>query len=104
MSRVRLGEWDVNSDSEFYPNREYAVSSIAIHPQYHPGEWLSGTSFAKCCRHLYSTGNLYNDLALVTLQEAVDTDKFSHIGPVCLPHHAQVTHRTLQQYCNSIHV
>ena len=38
------------------------------------------------------SGNLYNDLALVTLQEAVDTDKFSHIGPVCLPHHAQVTH------------
>ena len=46
------------------------------------------------------SGNLYNDLALVTLQEAVDTDKFSHIGPVCLPHHAQVTHHTLQQYCN----
>ena len=56
MSRVRLGEWDVNSDSEFYPNREYAVSSIAIHPQYHPGEWLSVTTLAKCCRHLYTLG------------------------------------------------
>ena len=35
--RVRLGEWDVNSDSEFYENREYEVESITIHPQYHPG-------------------------------------------------------------------
>ena len=35
-------------------------------------------------------GNLYNDLAIVTLQDKVETEKFSHIGTICLPHHAQV--------------
>ena len=69
--RIRLGEWDVNSDDEFYPNREYEVDTITIHPQYHPG-------------------NLYNDLAIIKLQEKVDTDELPHIGPICLPHPAQV--------------
>ena len=27
----------MNSDSEFYENKEYEVESITIHPQYHPG-------------------------------------------------------------------
>ena len=36
--RIRLGEWDVNSDEEFYANREYEVSRIIIHPQYHQGK------------------------------------------------------------------
>ena len=68
--RVRLGEWDVNSDSEFYPNLEYSVDSIVVHPQ-------------------YQAGNLYNDLAVVRLASRVDTDQHPHIGPICLPHQAQ---------------
>ena len=68
--RVRLGEWDVNSDAEFYPNLEYSVESIVVHPQ-------------------YQEGNLYNDLAVVRLSSRVDTDQHPHIGPICLPHPAQ---------------
>lgn len=28
----------MNSDSEFYENKEYEVKTITIHPQYHPGK------------------------------------------------------------------
>ena len=38
LSRVRLGEWDVNSDAEFFPNREYEVASVTIHPLYESGK------------------------------------------------------------------
>ena len=69
--RVRLGEWDVNSDAEFYPNLEYKVEEVVIHPQ-------------------YQSNNLYNDLAVLKLSSRVDTDQHPHIGPICLPHHAQI--------------
>ena len=51
--RVRLGEWDVNRESEFYPHVEKDVYSVLIHPEYYPG-------------------NLYNDVALVRFDGAVD--------------------------------
>ena len=69
--RVRLGEWDVSSDAEFYPNLEYGVESVVIHPQ-------------------YQSNNLYNDLAVLRLSSRVDTAQHPHIGPICLPHHAQI--------------
>lgn len=51
--RVRLGEWDVNRESEFYPHVEKDVVSVIIHPEYYPG-------------------NLYNDIALIKLDSPVD--------------------------------
>ena len=93
---MRLGEWDVNSDAEFYANREYEVESITIHPQYHPGQEYNISATIPVFQSnpltssLLSPGNLYNDLALVKLQEKIEIEKFDHIGTICLPHHAQV--------------
>ena len=64
--RLRLGEWDVNNDSEFFPNIEFDVLQMKIHPEYYPG-------------------NLYNDLAVIKLDGFVDFARNSHISPVCLP-------------------
>ena len=46
------------------------MSEVVIHPQYHQG-------------------NLYNDIAIVKLKSEVEVDNLAHIGPICLPHHAQ---------------
>ena len=51
--RVRLGEWDVNHETEFYPHVERDVAAIAIHPEFY-------------------AGNLFNDLAIVKLEGYVD--------------------------------
>jgi len=64
--RIRLGEWDVNNDSEFYPNIELDVLSINIHPEFY-------------------SGNLYNDIAIIKLDGFVDFQRNPHISPVCLP-------------------
>uniref|UniRef100_A0A336LUB3 Phenoloxidase-activating factor 2 n=1 Tax=Culicoides sonorensis TaxID=179676 RepID=A0A336LUB3_CULSO len=64
--RVRLGEWDVNHDVEFYPFVERDVSSITIHPQYY-------------------AGTLENDIAILKLDRPVDLAQAPHIGIPCLP-------------------
>merc|ERR1719410_3377930 len=64
--RGRLGEWDVNNDSEFFPNIEFDVLDMKIHPEYYPG-------------------NLYNDIAVIKLDGFVDFARNAHISPVCLP-------------------
>ena len=64
--RLRLGEWDVNNDSEFFPNIEFDVLDMKIHPEYY-------------------SGNLYNDLAVIKLDGFVDFARNSHVSPVCLP-------------------
>ena len=64
--RVRLGEWDVHSDSEPYTNVEMDVLEIKYHPEFH-------------------AGNLYNDIALVKLDGVLDFKENPHISPVCLP-------------------
>ncbi|XP_068618769.1 uncharacterized protein [Battus philenor] len=64
--RVRLGEWDVNHDVEFYPYIERDVVSIHVHP-------------------LYYAGTLDNDLAILKLEHPVDWTKYPHISPACLP-------------------
>ena len=69
--RVRLGEWDVNNDSEFFPNVEFDVLSMKVHPDYYPG-------------------NLYNDLAVIKIDGFVDFARNAHISPVCLPDAFQV--------------
>jgi len=65
--RARLGEWDVNNDSEFFPNIEYDVISATIHPEYY-------------------SNNLYNDLAVLKIAGSVDYASNPHISPVCIPH------------------
>jgi len=64
--RIRLGEWDVNNDSEFYPNIEMDSLSINIHPEFY-------------------SGNLYNDIAIIKIDGFVDFQRNPHISPICLP-------------------
>ncbi|KYB28923.1 hypothetical protein TcasGA2_TC031030 [Tribolium castaneum] len=64
--RVRLGEWDVNHDVEFYPYIEREITSVNVHPEFY-------------------AGTLYNDLAILRMDKPVDFAKQPHISPACLP-------------------
>jgi len=64
--RVRLGEWDVNHDVEFYPYVETDVASMVIHREFY-------------------AGTLYNDLAILRMDKPVDFSRNPHISPACLP-------------------
>lgn len=64
--RVRLGEWDVNHDVEFYPFVERDVLTITIHPEYY-------------------AGTLENDIAILKLDRPVDFSQAPHISVPCLP-------------------
>ncbi|KAK0161715.1 hypothetical protein PV327_008133 [Microctonus hyperodae] len=64
--RVRLGEWDVNHDVEFYPYIERDVISVNVHPEFY-------------------AGTLYNDIAILNLDHDIDFEKNPHISPACLP-------------------
>ncbi|GAB0100771.1 Peptidase S1 domain-containing protein [Sergentomyia squamirostris] len=64
--RVRLGEWDVNHDVEFYPYIERDVIAVQVHPEYY-------------------AGTLDNDLAVLRLNHPVDFTQTPHISPACLP-------------------
>jgi len=68
--RIRLGEWDVNNDSEFYTHIEFDASNIFLHEDFYPG-------------------NLYNDIAMVRLNGYVDFTRNPHVSPVCLPDHLE---------------
>uniref|UniRef100_A0A0K2SZK0 Putative LOC100164097 [Acyrthosiphon pisum] n=1 Tax=Lepeophtheirus salmonis TaxID=72036 RepID=A0A0K2SZK0_LEPSM len=63
---LRLGEWDVNNDSEFYTHIELDAKNLFIHEEFYPG-------------------NLYNDIAVIRMTEYVDFSRNRHISPVCLP-------------------
>ena len=64
--RVRLGEWDVNHETEIYPYDEKDVSAVFVHPDYY-------------------AGNLYNDVAVLKLISYVDFRYHPHISPACMP-------------------
>lgn len=64
--RVRLGEWDVNHDVEFYPYIERDISAVTVHPEFY-------------------AGTLYNDVAILRMDKPVDYNKYPHISPACLP-------------------
>jgi len=65
--KVRLGEWDVHREDEFYPYVERFVQDIIIHPDFFPG-------------------NLVNDIAIIRLENPVDFSASGpHIMPACLP-------------------
>ncbi|KAF2356347.1 Serine proteases trypsin domain [Trinorchestia longiramus] len=69
--RVRLGEFDVNKNTEFYTHQETDVIAIFVHPEFYPG-------------------NLLNDIALIKIQQPVDFNSNPHIAPVCLPQEGDV--------------
>ena len=74
--RIRLGEWDVNNDSEFYSHVEFDATQIFIHPDFYPG-------------------NLYNDIAMIRINGFVDYTRNPHITPVCLPDRFKVRNSSL---------
>ena len=74
LSRIRLGEWDVNGDSEFYSHVEFDATQIFIHPDFYPG-------------------NLYNDIAMIRINGYVDYTRNPHVTPVCLPDRFRVSLR-----------
>ena len=63
--KVRLGEWDVHRDDEFYPYVERFVQEIIIHPD-------------------FFQGNLNNDIAIIRFDSPIDLSS-PHIAPACLP-------------------
>ncbi|KAK8728788.1 hypothetical protein OTU49_008939, partial [Cherax quadricarinatus] len=64
--KVRLGEWDVGGDTEFYRYVESPVLGLYPHPEFY-------------------AGNLNNDIAIVRIQTPVDFVTNPHISPVCMP-------------------
>lgn len=62
--RVRVGEVTIGSNQEVLPAHEVAVVAINGHPS-------------------FQEGSLFNDAAVLLLQEAVPLSQ--HIGPICLP-------------------
>lgn len=64
---MRLGEWDVNHDVEFYPYIERDIASLTVHPEFY-------------------AGTLANDIAVLRMSTPVDWTKHPHISPACLPH------------------
>ncbi|KAG8177661.1 hypothetical protein JTE90_000347 [Oedothorax gibbosus] len=62
--KVRLGEWDTQTTSEFLSHEDYAVSRVMVHPE-------------------FVNASLKNDLAVLRLEEAVPFAP--HIDSVCLP-------------------
>jgi len=64
--QVRLGEWDVAMEDEFYPHVDYKVDEVVVH------------------RDFYA-GMLHHDIALLKLDRFVDSQRYPHISPICLP-------------------
>lgn len=63
---MRLGEWDIYNIVEPQPHMERSIKSIVIHPE-------------------YSSSNMHNDIAIITLYEMVTATASNYISPVCLP-------------------
>ncbi|XP_026479866.1 phenoloxidase-activating factor 2-like [Ctenocephalides felis] len=64
--KVRLGEWDASSDREPIPHQEFAIESVAIHPD-------------------YNNGNLHNDIAVIRLKNNVLLGTSPLVAAACLP-------------------
>ncbi|XP_066975650.1 uncharacterized protein [Macrobrachium rosenbergii] len=63
---IRLGDWDVSGQHEFYQHIELPVAYVVIHPEFY-------------------AGNLQNDIAVIRMQSYVDFNVYPHISPICLP-------------------
>ena len=62
--KLRLGEWDISSDTEVLPHQEYSVEDVIIHEN-------------------YGTSTVYNDFALLFLSKPAMSAPF--IDTICLP-------------------
>lgn len=62
--KIRAGEWDTQTKNEIYPHQDRRVKEIIVHENYHAGA-------------------LYNDVALLLLQDPVDFAE--NVDVVCLP-------------------
>lgn len=78
--KVRLGEWDVNRDDEFYPFVETNVRDIIVHPE-------------------FQTASLVNDLALLRLERPVDAEQMPHVAPACLASQRDLAAASSAQRC-----
>ena len=67
--KIRIGEWDTQSAYEFFPHQDRLVVDAIIHEQYYPAA-------------------LFNDVALLFLQEPIDLGPEADV--VCLPRPDQV--------------
>ena len=54
--QVRLGEWDVGNEDEFYPNVDFSVDDVIVHPSFY-------------------AGMLHNDIAILKLDRFVDFNR-----------------------------
>uniref|UniRef100_A0A6G1SAF1 Serine protease 42 n=1 Tax=Aceria tosichella TaxID=561515 RepID=A0A6G1SAF1_9ACAR len=63
--KIRLGEWDVNKDDEFYPFVEANVRELVLHPE-------------------FQSNSLINDIALLRLEQPVDAGQMPHVAPACI--------------------
>lgn len=63
--KIRLGEWDVHREDEFYPYIEKNVDEIIVHPHFSPR-------------------NLANDVAILQIDSEIDFSQHPHISPICL--------------------
>jgi hypothetical protein len=63
--RVRMGEWDTAADTEPYPQKDYDLQDVIVHPDYRQRLAL-------------------NDLAALVLQDRVPLTS-PHVGTICLP-------------------
>lgn len=59
-----MGEWDTQSEYEFFPHQDRAVIDAIVHEQYYPAA-------------------LYNDVALLFLDRPIDLGPEADV--VCLP-------------------
>ncbi|CAL1298490.1 unnamed protein product [Larinioides sclopetarius] len=67
--KVRLGEWDTQTTTEFLAHEDYNVSKILVHPD-------------------FRNTSLWNDIALLRLEEPV---LFApHIDSICLPQYDEI--------------
>lgn len=79
--KVRLGEWDVQRDDEFYPFVERNIAEIIIHPEFQQTSLANDIALLKMDLSLMAnTGN--QDL---NGQLAPQDNQFPHIAPACLP-------------------
>lgn len=64
--KIRVGEYDFASVQEPHGYVERGVKKKVVHPR-------------------YNFFTYENDLALVQLEDAIDSIKYPHISPICLP-------------------
>lgn len=76
---VRLGEYDIHTETEPLPPIDVDVEIIAVHDN-------------------YTKRNLHNDIAVIRLKNPIDFAE--HIQPICLPNPIQVRqHSKSKQRC-----